>query len=889
VQFVGRDAGLAVLASAVDRVAGGRPAVVVVRGEPGMGKTTLIARFLQTGDHGRVGRTSGLEGEVLIRYGVAAAILRELTGSAGVRPDDDITGVGERLLAALGRGSGPTVLVVDDAQWADVASLQALTFALRRLESDPVLTIIGTRGADGVADAVGRLVEAVHGETAVLEALTVPEVAELATRSGLPLSAAAAARLHAHTGGLPIHVVTLLRELDPPVLRKARGPLPAPRSFAGLVRQRLLASPPEVRRLVGATAILGDPVAVALAAAVGQVADPVGALDGAVAAHLVEHRRAPDGDFVRFGHDLVRAAVLDGLAPSERLALHRRAAAHLDGVDALDQRAAAALLPDDALAAELGKVACDEAGAGATERAVHHFLEASRLCPDHRAARDLRLDAVETLLLAGDANAAKGLAGDLRADLVESNDPARSRYLRGHLALIDGRPAEAEQLLLEAWATCDPEAQPRLAALIAAQLSQLFAAAARNAETATWAARVTRHAGDDARLATSATGTLLASLVFSGRPDEALQRALPQAATAHALRTGRYDDVVGRGLVLLWTDDLRGARADLAAVADPVRAGRPMRIRLLALAYLAETEFRAGCWDDSLAASELAVSLAEDADHHWLRGLLHGVAALPYAARGEWMTAEAHVRAGRAASAATDDVMNLVYPAVAGCLLAAARDDQAGVLAATDPLAELNPANGVMEPTVLLWWHYRVEALVATGAMAEAEALLALAEPLARARNRRSALLALARARGAVAGARANDEAATRAFEEGVSLLDGSAFPFEAAFASAGLRDAPSARWPPSGRRRTTEPGDRHARRAGRDTVCRPRPQRVGRLRAHAPLPRCRDAGADPEGARRGALGRGGADQPGDRRKARGQRQNSGVPPRQRLHQVGCA
>src|SRR5262249_55937546 len=154
------------------------------------------------------------------------------------------------------------------------------------------------------------------------------------------------------------------------------------------------------------------------------------------------------------------------------------------------------------------------------------------------------------------------------------------------------------------------------------------------------------------------------------------------------------------------------------------RTGRPLRVRLLALAYLAEAEYRAGNWDDSLAASELAVSLAEDADHPWLRGLLHGVAAMPYAARGQWDSAAAHVAAGRAAGAAIDDVMNLVYPAVAGCLLAAARGDQAGVLAATDPLTALNPANGVLEPTVLPWGPYRVEALVATGAVAEAEALL---------------------------------------------------------------------------------------------------------------------------------------------------------------------
>jgi DNA-binding CsgD family transcriptional regulator len=780
VHVVGRDVANATLMAALDRVAAGRSAVVLVEGAAGMGKSTVIGRFLGTAGGSRTGRAAGVESEALVRYGVAASLLRELTGSGTVRPHDEVTQVGARLLAAMSAEPGPTVLVIDDAQWADAASLQALTFALRRLESDAVLTLIGTRAVHDSPEPLARLVEAARGETVRLLPLTVAEVAELAAGYGVPLSAAAARRLHTHTGGLPLYVVALLRELDAGELSRTVGQLPAPRSFAGLVRRRLAAAAPDVRGLVTGAAIVGGSVPLALATDLGQVNDVVAALDGAVGAGFVEHRRDPGGDVVRFSHDLVRAAVLDGMAPARRLALHQRAARLLQGVAALEQRAAAAVLPDGALSAELAKTARDEADSGATEQAVHHFLEASRVCPDAGAGRDLRLDAVETLLLSGQAAAARGLAADLRADL-SGGDPARVGYIRGHLALLDGHPVEAERLLLDAWQWCEPELRSRLAALIAAQLSQLFTAAARNDETGTWARRVTRYAGDDARLATAATGALLASLVFSGRPDEAMEQALPESTTAAALRAGRFDDVVGRGLVRLWTDDLAGARADLAAVANPVGTGRPLRIRLLALAYLAEVEYRAGRWDDSMAASELAVSLAEDADHPWLRGLLHGVAALPLAGRGQWQEAATHVAAAQAASEAVDDVMNLVYPGVAACLLGVARRDHAAVLAATDPLAGLNPANGVLEPTVLQWCPYRVEALVATGALAEAEALLGLAEPLARKRGRRSALVALARARGSLQAARGDTEAATRAFEAGISLVPGLPLPFEAA------------------------------------------------------------------------------------------------------------
>ncbi|TML21110.1 MAG: hypothetical protein E6G35_17930, partial [Actinobacteria bacterium] len=592
--FVGRDAALAALTRALDRVARGRPGLVVIEGVPGMGKTTLIDRFLSGAPEVRIAQVRGLAAETLVRYGVAGQLVRELTGRSGadtaILADEEVTEVGGRLLGALGTGSGPTVLVLDDAQWADAASLHALGFALRRLESDAVLTVIGTRALDAGGEALPRLVEALRGETVRLAGLTVPEVSELAAGYGVPLSEAAARRLRTHTGGLPLHAVALLRELDPQLLARTRGPLPAPRSFARLVQRRLATGTPELQRLAAAVTVLGGTARLALAAEVAQLDDPVGALDAAVAAGLVEHRREPGGDEVRFVHDLVRAAVLDGLRPAHRVALHRRAAGYLDGAAALEQRAAAALVPDPALSAELAKTARQEAAAGAAEVAVHHFLEASRLSPEPDAARELRLDALETLILSGEAVAARGLAADLADDLAEQRDPARVGYLRGHLALLDGRPADAQRLLAEAWQWCEPAVRPRLAALIAAQLSQLYTVAARNADAVTWADRVARYAGDDPRLASAGAATVLAGLVFSGRPDEALARALPEAATATALRTGRYDDIAGRGLVRLWTDDLAGARSDLTLVTDPGRADRPLRVRLVALAYLAETE-----------------------------------------------------------------------------------------------------------------------------------------------------------------------------------------------------------------------------------------------------------------------------------------------------------
>lgn len=180
----------------------------------------------------------------------------------------------------------------------------------------------------------------------------------------------------------------MLEELDDATLGRPAGPLPAPRSFAMVVLQRLAAAPAGTEALVTAAAVLGQACELATAAAVAGLADPAGPLDAAVRAGFLEHRRDRLArDEVQFSHALVRAAVLDALAPSRRTWLHTRAAVELDGPAALEHRAAAALLPDAGLAGELGHHGHQELAAGAVDLGVHHLLEAARLAPGADAAR----------------------------------------------------------------------------------------------------------------------------------------------------------------------------------------------------------------------------------------------------------------------------------------------------------------------------------------------------------------------------------------------------------------------------------------------------------------------------------------------------------------------
>ena len=134
--------------AALEQAARGRPALVVIEADAGMGKSTLIDAFLAgCGDDVTARRFAGADSEQDIPFGIAGLILREDVPStwSGVE-------VGRRLLAWLsalqeGTAQDVVVLVVDDAQWMDRESAQALRFVLRRLSADRVLVVIAQRPA----------------------------------------------------------------------------------------------------------------------------------------------------------------------------------------------------------------------------------------------------------------------------------------------------------------------------------------------------------------------------------------------------------------------------------------------------------------------------------------------------------------------------------------------------------------------------------------------------------------------------------------------------------------------------------------------------------------------------------------------------------------------
>jgi DNA-binding CsgD family transcriptional regulator len=685
------------------------------------------------------------------------------------------------LLGTLQKGP-PVGLVIDDAQWADRPSLQALVFALRRLDADRILTLISTR--DGV---LGELLEGLHrlvtngrGTLLRLAGLDAPAIRELGILMGFEqLSVRSAERIREHTQGSPLHVRALFEELPRDALEQpGDAPLPSPRDFSALVLGRLAGCAPQTQQLVIAAAVLGLRCPLSMARELTALADPLPALEQSMAARLLEVHGDLRRGTIAFPHPLVRAAVYHDLGPVRRATLHARAAELVeDEASSLRHRVAAASGDDPRLAAELAEFAYREAGHGAWASAAVALLSASGLAPPGAAGPQHLLEAAEYMLLGGDVTGVVALA-----DAITACAPGPRRdYVLGSLAAMHGRGEEAERLLIGAYELSDATTDRRLVADIAGQLANQNLVRGRATEAATWAARAL-DASRDRSLVLNALSGWIVGLASAGRVSDALAAAESLSDPSADIHEASMDGYTGRGYTRLITDDLAGACSDLEPMATAFRRRGPAYLAVAALWLLATAEYRLGSWDDASLHGELSASIAEDTDQFWLLAAAHCSACAPLAGRGEWDAAQAHADAARRAAAMIRaEFTGTAFSAMATALIARARGDAEAVAAALEELRPLAEVEVLREPGIVGWQELYAEGLVSVGRFTEAEAVLAPYERLAIERNRRSSMASAARVRARLEAARGRPEEAVTTFAASLSHLEGLHMPFERA------------------------------------------------------------------------------------------------------------
>jgi DNA-binding CsgD family transcriptional regulator len=785
--FVGRQPELAVLRARLADAVAGQPQVVHIQGPAGIGKTALIEHFLSEPDIMPlpvVVRSSGEETETLLAHGVVEQLARSAAGAGSAlldavrgpdRVGDPVT-VGTRILELLDGISGPAVLVVDDAHWADLPSLQALIFALRRLVADPVLTLVAVRDDLGEAlpDSFRRLVSGHRGSELRLRGLDEQDLSDLAAGMGIGLPPPAAGRLRFGTRGSPLHARALLEEFPPALWGAPEQPLPPPRSFRVLVQDRYAACPADARRLVDAAAVLGPHCPLPVAAALAEVGEPLAAVDAAAASDLLHPDETRSPWTLAFPHPLVRAAVYDALGPARRHALHTAAAGLVDDRGAaLRHRVAAATEPDERLAADLTRFADDEAGRQSWLSAAAHLQDAAVLSPDPHEAQRRVLRAVIWTLLRGDAATAVSFAERLAAF---APGPMRDAAL-GALATAADDPVRAAELLTAAAAApgADAETEATIAVLTAIHSYGRLDAAA----TVTWCRRALALTDPATPTHAVAQTYLLHGLGYAGLTAESAAEAA--AADERPGDTGHLwlNPRSARGLLRLVDDDLAGAVADLSSVAAAAARLGILNTSAYALAYLARAEWVAGEWDSAVVHAERAVAVNLESDFGFMHAAVAGIAVLVPAGRGDWGTAEAHVRA-MSGNPAGYERSTLAF-GMARARIGEARGDAAAVLEALEPVRRFEHRDAADEPGFWAWPDLYADALVAAGRAGEAAEFLVPHEEAALDRGRRSAIARLARSRGRVEAAGGRPDAAESAFGLALEATAELPAPFERA------------------------------------------------------------------------------------------------------------
>jgi DNA-binding CsgD family transcriptional regulator len=396
----------------------GRGAVAVVLGEAGLGKTRLLAavRGLAEETGLRVFAARGAELESSFPFGLVRQLLepplaqlgdgdREaaFAGAAGLartlfehpeleaRPVvGDAAGFaalhGLYWLVANLADHGPVALLVDDAHWADPASLRFVEYLARRVSGLPVALVVAARS--GEPAAVEERLLGLESSAAASVLQPPPLSARAVGRrvrerlSAEPDEAFTRACFNA-TAGNPLFLEELLRELearDVEPTAEAAGLIGAvgPDAVARLTLVRLEAIGPEAAELARAVAVLGDDVERGLAASaarLGQESARVAADRLAAARILAPERR------LRFVHPIVRAAIYQRLLPGERAARHAQAAAHLARAAAPAERIAAHLLlagpaGDPARVSQLAEATRIALARGAPESAAAYLRRA---------------------------------------------------------------------------------------------------------------------------------------------------------------------------------------------------------------------------------------------------------------------------------------------------------------------------------------------------------------------------------------------------------------------------------------------------------------------------------------------------------------------------------
>ena len=462
-QLVGRQREREVLDRVLEAARGGHGGVLVVYGDPGVGKTALLEYAAAAAPDFGVARAVGVEGEMELAFAALhqlcspnldlidglpdpqrEALEVALGLSAGRTPDPFLVGLAVLNLLSEAAEERPLLCVIDDAQWLDRASARVLAFVARRLLAERIAMVFAAREQIvSLAGFAELQVEPLgHRDArALLDSILPGRLDERVLE-----------RIVVETHGNPLALLELPRGLTPAQLAGGFGlptALPLSTGIEQSFTRRLVRLPRDARQLVllAAAEPLGDP------ALLWRAAEQLGIPETAAQAAELEGLLRLDGA-VTFRHPLVRSAVYGAAEPTERRKVHLALAEATDREIDPDRRAwhraQAAASPDEDVAAELELSAARAQARGGFAAAAAFLERATELTPEESRRSRRALAAAQAKLQAGALDDALRLVATAESGVLTELEQARAELLRAQLSFFSTRGNDAAPLLLEA-------------------------------------------------------------------------------------------------------------------------------------------------------------------------------------------------------------------------------------------------------------------------------------------------------------------------------------------------------------------------------------------------------------------------------------------------------
>jgi DNA-binding SARP family transcriptional activator/tetratricopeptide (TPR) repeat protein len=666
--FVGRERELGELQGALEEARAGRGRVVLLHGEPGIGKTRLADEL--------AGRARGLGVRVLVgrcwEAGGApaywpwaqalrahvretdAAELRELFGDLPAAPGSASEGARFRLFDAAcslirsAAESGPLLLVLDDMHAADEPSLLLLQFVAREIAGSPVLVLCAFRDVDPALGepllaTLGELVREPRTLQVAPAGLGAGGIAEYIERStGVEPSARLVAAIDAETEGNPLFVGELVRLLEGEGrLADADADLRIPPGVRAVIGRRMRRMPQRCQELLAAASVLGREFHLgALALLCGLERDELlDALDDAIAERVVTDVPGAPGS-LRFGHALIRDTLYDELGPARRLRLHERAGAALERLYAADPEPHLAELALHFVAAGSAAKALDysrrsgdrAASQLAFEEAARHYETALALDGAHDSRCDLLLALGDVRARAGDTPASRAAFREAAAlaerdgmpDLLARAAIGYGGRLMWEVARDDEHIVPLLERAIAALGDADPPLRVRLLVRLAGgPLRDSRFPPERKAAMSAEALEIARRIGDPATVAYAIHGYILGH----HSPDHTrrqLELATEMIALARAARDKEreFEGHEERLVAFLDVGDMGGFAADLEAMTQLAGELRQPAFNWLVTVYRALLALLQGKLDEAEVLVATAHAQGERA-HRWSADVSH--------------------------------------------------------------------------------------------------------------------------------------------------------------------------------------------------------------------------------------------------------------------------